>query len=149
MINKLYLAFWLHYPLFIACWFFCMQFYINISPIFINICSSICFPQLNNFTFCCGLFAVLDLWLCNTSAFLLYFSVFNTVRNIWQISISNQVKVNTVLGSAAPPLTVKLVRAFSTGAKDSAIIDSKVSDESITYSEGWGLRIFSPSDAII
>ena len=44
--------------------------------------------------------------------------------------------MNTVLGSAAPPLTVKLVRAFSTVAKDSAIIDSKVSDESITYSEG-------------
>ncbi|KAK2455267.1 dolichyl-diphosphooligosaccharide--protein glycosyltransferase subunit [Trifolium repens] len=36
-----------------------------------------------------------------------------------------KVKVSTVLGSAAPPLTVKLVRAFSTGAKDSAIIDSK------------------------
>ncbi|KAH1227481.1 Dolichyl-diphosphooligosaccharide--protein glycosyltransferase subunit 2 [Glycine max] len=36
-----------------------------------------------------------------------------------------KVKVNTVLGSAAPPLTVKLVRAFSTVAKDSAIIDSK------------------------
>ncbi|ESW16876.1 hypothetical protein PHAVU_007G191800 [Phaseolus vulgaris] len=36
-----------------------------------------------------------------------------------------KVKVNTVLGSAAPPLTVKLARAFRTGAKDSAIIDSK------------------------
>ncbi|KAK7393388.1 hypothetical protein VNO78_21942 [Psophocarpus tetragonolobus] len=36
-----------------------------------------------------------------------------------------KVKVNTALGSAAPPLTVKLVRAFSTGAKNSAIIDSK------------------------
>ncbi|XP_020207895.1 dolichyl-diphosphooligosaccharide--protein glycosyltransferase subunit 2 [Cajanus cajan] len=36
-----------------------------------------------------------------------------------------KVKVNTVLGSAVPPLTVKVVRAFSTGAKDSAIIDSK------------------------
>ncbi|XP_061367464.1 dolichyl-diphosphooligosaccharide--protein glycosyltransferase subunit 2 [Gastrolobium bilobum] len=36
-----------------------------------------------------------------------------------------KVRVNTVLGSAAPPLTVKLVRAFSTGAKDSAIIESK------------------------
>ncbi|KOM35242.1 hypothetical protein LR48_Vigan02g139200 [Vigna angularis] len=36
-----------------------------------------------------------------------------------------KVKVNTVLGSAAPPLTVKLAHAFSTGAKDSAIIDSK------------------------
>jgi oligosaccharyltransferase complex subunit delta (ribophorin II) len=40
-----------------------------------------------------------------------------------------------VLGSAAPPLTVKLVRAFSTGAKDSAIIDSKVSDVSLTSFE--------------
>ncbi|XP_027364039.1 dolichyl-diphosphooligosaccharide--protein glycosyltransferase subunit 2-like isoform X2 [Abrus precatorius] len=36
-----------------------------------------------------------------------------------------KVRVNTVLGSAAPPLTVKIVRAFSTAAKDSAIIDSK------------------------
>ncbi|WVY97551.1 hypothetical protein V8G54_029702 [Vigna mungo] len=36
-----------------------------------------------------------------------------------------KVKVNTVLGSAPPPLTVKLAHAFSTGAKDSAIIDSK------------------------
>lgn len=43
--------------------------------------------------------------------------------------------MNTVLGSAPPPLTVKLAHAFSTGAKDSAIIDSKVSDESIA-SEG-------------
>lgn len=42
----------------------------------------------------------------------------------------NQVSVSTALGSAAPPLTVKLVRAFSSGAKDSAIIESKVSDES-------------------
>ena len=37
-----------------------------------------------------------------------------------------QVKVSTVLGSAAPPLTVKLVQASSTVAKDSAIIESKV-----------------------
>ncbi|KAK7345759.1 hypothetical protein VNO77_16370 [Canavalia gladiata] len=36
-----------------------------------------------------------------------------------------KVRVNSVLGSAAPRLTVKLVRAFSTSAKDSAIIDSK------------------------
>ena len=42
----------------------------------------------------------------------------------------NQVRVNTVLGSAAPPLTVKLVRAFRSDAKDSAIIESKVSDDS-------------------
>lgn len=38
-----------------------------------------------------------------------------------------------MLGSAAPPLTVKLVRASSTGAKDSAIIESKVSDDSSTF----------------
>lgn len=43
--------------------------------------------------------------------------------------------MNTVLGLAPPPLTVKLARAFRTGAKDSAIIDSKVSDELIV-SEG-------------
>lgn len=48
----------------------------------------------------------------------------------------NQVRVNTALGSDAPPLTVKLVRAFSTGAKDSAIIESKVSDESMASSKG-------------
>ncbi|KAF7818440.1 dolichyl-diphosphooligosaccharide--protein glycosyltransferase subunit 2 [Senna tora] len=36
-----------------------------------------------------------------------------------------KVRVNTVLGSAAPPLTVKLVRAFSTDAKDLAITESK------------------------
>lgn len=47
----------------------------------------------------------------------------------------NQVRVNTVLGSAAPPLTVKLVRAFSTGAKDSAIIENKVRNESMTHFE--------------
>ena len=41
----------------------------------------------------------------------------------------NQVRVNTVLGSAAPPLTVKLVQAFRSNAKDSAI-ESKVSEDS-------------------
>lgn len=40
----------------------------------------------------------------------------------------DQVRVNTVLGSAGPPLAVKLVRAFSTGAKDLAIMESEVSD---------------------
>lgn len=40
----------------------------------------------------------------------------------------HQVRVNTVLGGAAPPLTVKLVRAFSPGSKGSAAIESKVSD---------------------
>ncbi|XP_004495085.1 dolichyl-diphosphooligosaccharide--protein glycosyltransferase subunit 2-like isoform X2 [Cicer arietinum] len=47
-----------------------------------------------------------------------------------------KVKVNTVLGSAAPPLTVKLIRAFSTGAKDSAIIDSK----ELQYNQNGGFH---------
>jgi hypothetical protein len=42
---------------------------------------------------------------------------------------TKQVTVNTVLGSAAPPLTVKLVRAFHTDAKGSAVIEGKVSAE--------------------
>jgi hypothetical protein len=42
-----------------------------------------------------------------------------------------QVTVNTVLGSAAPPLTFKVVRAFHTDAKGSAVIEGKVSAESI------------------
>jgi len=41
-----------------------------------------------------------------------------------------QVRVNTVLGSAAPPLTVKLVRAFRPDAKDSAVFENKVNDDS-------------------
>jgi hypothetical protein len=44
---------------------------------------------------------------------------------------TKQVTVNTVLGSAAPPLTVKLVRAFHTDAKGSAVIEGKVSAESM------------------
>ncbi|KAI5394868.1 dolichyl-diphosphooligosaccharide--protein glycosyltransferase subunit 2 [Lathyrus oleraceus] len=47
-----------------------------------------------------------------------------------------KVKVNTVLGSDAPPLTVKLVRAFSTGAKNSAIIESK----ELQYDQESGLH---------
>lgn len=35
--------------------------------------------------------------------------------------------MSTVLGSSAPPVTVKLVRAFSSGSKDASIIDSQVS----------------------
>ncbi|GMN48999.1 hypothetical protein TIFTF001_018171 [Ficus carica] len=36
-----------------------------------------------------------------------------------------KVKVNTVLGSNAPPLTVKLVRASSSGSKDGLLIESQ------------------------
>lgn len=35
--------------------------------------------------------------------------------------------MSTVLGSSAPPVTVKLVRAFSSGSKDASIIASQVS----------------------
>ncbi|XP_057720712.1 dolichyl-diphosphooligosaccharide--protein glycosyltransferase subunit 2-like [Arachis stenosperma] len=47
--------------------------------------------------------------------------------SVYSLSNKDQLKVrvNTVLGSAAPPLTVKLVRAFSTVAKDSAVIQNK------------------------
>lgn len=60
---------------------------------------------------------------------------------IWQTHFNiNQVKVNTVLGSAAPPLTVKLVRAFKIGAEDSSIIDSKVSNGLFPWA--WFIDIF-------
>ncbi|KAJ7977223.1 dolichyl-diphosphooligosaccharide--protein glycosyltransferase subunit 2-like [Quillaja saponaria] len=36
-----------------------------------------------------------------------------------------KVRVNTVLGSVAPPLTVKLLQAFSRSSKDASIIESK------------------------
>lgn len=36
-----------------------------------------------------------------------------------------KVKVNTVLGSNAPPLSVKLVRVFRSGSKDTAIIENQ------------------------
>ncbi|XP_048232538.1 dolichyl-diphosphooligosaccharide--protein glycosyltransferase subunit 2 isoform X2 [Ricinus communis] len=36
-----------------------------------------------------------------------------------------KVKVNTVLGSNAPPLTVNLVRVFSSGSKDTSIIENQ------------------------
>lgn len=37
--------------------------------------------------------------------------------------------MNTVLGSSAPPLTVKLVQAFISGTKDSSVIESLVSSD--------------------
>nr|POF16954.1 dolichyl-diphosphooligosaccharide--protein glycosyltransferase subunit 2 [Quercus suber] len=41
-----------------------------------------------------------------------------------KITSPMMVKVNTVLGSSAPPLTVKLVRASISGTKDSSVIES-------------------------
>ncbi|OIW01682.1 hypothetical protein TanjilG_19790 [Lupinus angustifolius] len=56
-----------------------------------------------------------------------------------------KVRVTTALGSTAPPLTVKLVRAFSTGAKDSAIIESKIvlldSDSKKDYATGGQIHV--------
>ncbi|MED6108010.1 hypothetical protein PIB30_019413 [Stylosanthes scabra] len=48
-----------------------------------------------------------------------------------------KVRVSTALGSAAPPLIVKLVRAFSSGAKDSTIIESK----ELQYDKRSGLHV--------
>ncbi|XP_057751949.1 dolichyl-diphosphooligosaccharide--protein glycosyltransferase subunit 2-like isoform X1 [Arachis stenosperma] len=48
-----------------------------------------------------------------------------------------KVRVSTALGSAAPPLVVKLVRAFSSGAKDSSIIESK----ELQYDKRSGLHV--------
>ncbi|KAL2321062.1 hypothetical protein Fmac_030031 [Flemingia macrophylla] len=58
---------------------------------------------------------------------------------VYSLSKKDQLKVrvNTVLGSAAPPLTVKLVRAFHADAKDSAIIESK----ELQYDKKNGIHI--------
>ncbi|KAM6543361.1 hypothetical protein CsatB_007808 [Cannabis sativa] len=47
---------------------------------------------------------------------------------VLSLSKKNQlkVKVNTVLGSNAPSLTVKLVRASKSGSKDGSVIESQV-----------------------
>ncbi|CAI9776671.1 unnamed protein product [Fraxinus pennsylvanica] len=37
-----------------------------------------------------------------------------------------KVRVNTVLGSAAPPLSVKLMQIFSSGSKDASVIDQEL-----------------------
>ncbi|XP_054820111.1 dolichyl-diphosphooligosaccharide--protein glycosyltransferase subunit 2-like [Prosopis cineraria] len=48
-----------------------------------------------------------------------------------------KVRVNTVLGAAAPPLMVKLVRAFGTGSKGSAVFESK----ELQYEPSSGLHV--------
>ncbi|KAK7284129.1 hypothetical protein RJT34_18869 [Clitoria ternatea] len=65
--------------------------------------------------------------------------VLSLPATVFSLSRKDQVKVrvNTVLGSAAPPLTVKLVRAFRTGAKDSAIIENK----DLQYDQTSGLHV--------
>ncbi|KAG5083671.1 hypothetical protein JHK84_053709 [Glycine max] len=62
---------------------------------------------------------------------------FNQVESLALLENNRQVRVNTVLGSAAPPLTVKLVRAFRSDAKDSAIIESK----ELQYDQNNGIHV--------
>ncbi|XP_039005684.1 dolichyl-diphosphooligosaccharide--protein glycosyltransferase subunit 2-like isoform X2 [Hibiscus syriacus] len=49
---------------------------------------------------------------------------------------SLQVKVNTVLGSNAPPLTVKLLGAFTSGSKDASLVES----QELVFDAGTGLH---------
>ncbi|KAK9035365.1 hypothetical protein V6N11_077407 [Hibiscus sabdariffa] len=49
---------------------------------------------------------------------------------------SLQVKVNTVLGSNAPPLTVKLEGAFTSGSKDASLVES----QELVFDAGTGLH---------
>ncbi|XP_034227266.1 dolichyl-diphosphooligosaccharide--protein glycosyltransferase subunit 2 isoform X2 [Prunus dulcis] len=56
-----------------------------------------------------------------------------------------QVKVSTVLGSSAPPLTVKLVRALSSGSKVATTIESQVvlhdSEDEKVYATGGSTQV--------
>ncbi|KAG4396340.1 hypothetical protein AAZX31_19G151700 [Glycine max] len=65
--------------------------------------------------------------------------VLSLPATVYSLSKKDQLKVrvNTVLGSAAPPLTVKLVRAFRSDAKDSAIIESK----ELQYDQNNGIHV--------
>ncbi|XVF81008.1 hypothetical protein PTKIN_Ptkin15bG0121900 [Pterospermum kingtungense] len=50
-----------------------------------------------------------------------------------------QVKVNTVLGSNAPSLTVKLVGAFSSGSKDASLVES----QELLYDASTGVHVLN------
>ncbi|XVF32375.1 hypothetical protein REPUB_Repub17cG0076600 [Reevesia pubescens] len=52
---------------------------------------------------------------------------------------SLKVRVNTVLGSNAPPLTVKLVGAFSSGSKDASLVES----QELKFDTGTGIHILN------
>ncbi|CAJ2632961.1 unnamed protein product [Trifolium pratense] len=67
--------------------------------------------------------------------------VLSLPATVYSLSKKDQLKVtvNTVLGSAAPPLTVKLVRAFHTDAKGSAVIEGK----ELQYDQSRGLHVLS------
>ncbi|XP_074280044.1 dolichyl-diphosphooligosaccharide--protein glycosyltransferase subunit 2 [Silene latifolia] len=49
-----------------------------------------------------------------------------------------KVKVSTVLGSATPPLTVKIVQATKSGSKDAPIVENK----ELTYDANSGFHLF-------
>ncbi|GAU43425.1 hypothetical protein TSUD_334880 [Trifolium subterraneum] len=67
--------------------------------------------------------------------------VLSLPATVYSLSKKDQLKVtvNTVLGSAAPPLTVKLIRAFHTDAKGSAVIEGK----ELQYDQSSGLHVLS------
>ncbi|CAL5424556.1 unnamed protein product [Camellia sinensis] len=57
-----------------------------------------------------------------------------------------KVRVNTILGSAAPSLSVKLKQAFSSGLKDASIIESQNSSlikKMMSISWMHGQRVFT------
>ncbi|XP_058766663.1 dolichyl-diphosphooligosaccharide--protein glycosyltransferase subunit 2-like [Vicia villosa] len=72
--------------------------------------------------------------------------VLSLPATVYSLSKKDQLKVtvNTVLGSAAPPLTVKLVRAFHTDAKDSAVIEGK----ELQYDQSSGLHVMGFPDIV-
>ncbi|KAI7984706.1 Dolichyl-diphosphooligosaccharide--protein glycosyltransferase subunit 2 [Camellia lanceoleosa] len=52
--------------------------------------------------------------------------------------MSLEVRVNTILGSAAPSLSVKLKQAFSSGSKDASIIESQFDQENdVHFLDAW------------
>ncbi|CAI8616172.1 unnamed protein product [Vicia faba] len=72
--------------------------------------------------------------------------VLSLPATVYSLSKKDQLKVtvNTVLGSAAPPLTVKLVRAFHADAKHSVVIEGK----ELQYDQSSGLHVMGFPDNV-
>ncbi|CAI8609702.1 unnamed protein product [Vicia faba] len=72
--------------------------------------------------------------------------VLSLPATVYSLSKKDQLKVtvNTVLGSAAPPLTVKLVRAFHADAKHSTVIEGK----ELQYDQSSGLHVMGFPDNV-
>ncbi|KAE8675119.1 Ribophorin II (RPN2) family protein isoform 4 [Hibiscus syriacus] len=62
---------------------------------------------------------------------------------------SIQVKVNTVLGSNAPPLTVKLVGAFTSGSKEASLVENQIYSLSFVKRSGLGGVLKDVSGSIL